>query len=174
MIVNVLKASLQYVLKMSWRRLEEVFKTSWRRLEDVLKTFWRRLEDVLARRLEGVLKMSRKRFCKKSWRRLEDVLPRRIYWSWSRRLEDVFWKPMTKVNIFVFIKTSSEDEDERRLQDVFIKTNVCWVCSTFHHLCKRRSNRHNCYLNLMLKGNVSILLNHQHFSTISDGTTRYR
>ena len=25
------------------------------------------------------------------------------------------------------MKTSSEDEDERRLQDVFIKTNVCWV-----------------------------------------------
>ena len=54
MIVNALKASLQYVLKMSWRRVEEVFKTSWRRLEDVLKTFWRRLEDVLARRLEDV------------------------------------------------------------------------------------------------------------------------
>ena len=34
-------------------------------------------------------------------------------WSESRRLEDVF-------------KTSSEDEYERRLQDVFIKTNVCW------------------------------------------------
>ena len=36
---NVLKISLQDVLKMSWRRLEDVFKTSWRRLEDVLKTF---------------------------------------------------------------------------------------------------------------------------------------
>ena len=116
MIVNVLKASLQYVLKMSWRRLEEVFKTSWRRLEDVLKTFWRRLEDVLARRLEGVLKMSRKRFCKKSWRRLEDVLPRRIYWSWSRRLEDVFWKQRRKTY-------------SRRLQDFFIKTNACWEYS---------------------------------------------
>ena len=80
---NVLKISMQDILKMSWRRL----KTSWRRLEDVLKTFWRRLEDV--------------------W-------PRRIYWSWSRRLEEV-------------LKTSSEDEDERRLQDVFIKTNVWWV-----------------------------------------------
>ena len=31
------------------------------------------------------------------------------------------------MNIFVLIKTSSEDEDERRLQDDFIKTNVCWV-----------------------------------------------
>ena len=36
---NVLKISLQEVLKMSWRRLENVLKTSWRRLEDV---FWRR------------------------------------------------------------------------------------------------------------------------------------
>ena len=34
---------------------------------------------------------------------------------------------MSKGNIFVLMKTSSEDEDERRLQDVFIKTNVCWV-----------------------------------------------
>ena len=25
------------------------------------------------------------------------------------------------------MKTSSEDEDERRLQDVFMKTNVWWV-----------------------------------------------
>ena len=25
------------------------------------------------------------------------------------------------------MKTSSKDEDERRLQDVFIKSNVCWV-----------------------------------------------
>ena len=33
---------------------------------------------------------------------------------------------MAKTNILVLIKTSSEDEDERRLQDVFIKTNVCW------------------------------------------------
>ena len=51
---NVLKISLQDILKMSWRHLEDVFKTSWRRLEDI-------------------------------W-------PRRIYWSWPRRLEDVFWR----------------------------------------------------------------------------------
>ena len=38
--------------------------------------------------------------------------------SW-RRLEHVFWRCKTKANIFVLIKTSSEDEDERRLQDVF-------------------------------------------------------
>ena len=58
------------VLKMSWRRF---CKTSWRRLENVLKTSW---QDDL----------------KTSWRFLEDLWPRRIYWSWSRRHEDVFWR----------------------------------------------------------------------------------
>ena len=90
---NLLKASFQDVLKTFWRRLEVVLKTF---LQDVLKTSW-----------QDVLKMS--------WRRLEDVWPRRIYWSWSKRLEDVFRRRMTKANIFVLIKTSSEDEDKRRL-----------------------------------------------------------
>ena len=100
---NVLKISLQEVLKISWRHLEDVFETCWRRLEDALKMSWRRFEDVLktsSKRLEDVLKMS--------WRLLEDI--------WQDEyigLEDV-------------LKTSSEDGDERRLQDVFIKTNVCW------------------------------------------------
>ena len=104
---------LEDVLKMSWRRFsrrfEDVLKTSWRRLgqaswrclEDVLKTSWKCLEDVLKaswRRLEDVLKAS--------WRRLEDVWPRQIYWSWPRRLEDVFWRRKAEVNIFVLIKTS--------------------------------------------------------------------
>ena len=72
-------------MKTSWRYL---CKRSWRGLEDVLNTFWRRLEDVLK---VSVLKTSS-----------EDIWLRRIYLSWSRRLEDV-------------LKTSSEDEDERRL-----------------------------------------------------------
>ena len=84
---NVLKTSLQDFLKMSWRGL---CNTSWRRLEnvfeDVLKRSWKRLEDVL----------------KTSWRRLEDVWPRRIYWSWSRLLEEV-------------LETSSEDAWLRRI-----------------------------------------------------------
>ena len=52
---SVLRTSLQDVLKMFWKRLEDVLKKSWRyfcktsskRLEDVLKTFWKRLEDVV-------------------------------------------------------------------------------------------------------------------------------
>ena len=105
---NVLKISLQDVLKTSWRRFEDVLKMSWR---PFCKTSWRRLENVL----------------KTSWRRIaktnilvltktssEDVRLRRTYSSWSRRLEDVFWRRRRK--------TSS-----RSLQDVFIKTSVCWV-----------------------------------------------
>ena len=115
---NLLKISLQQnVLKTSWRHLEEVVKTFWRRLEDVLKTSCKRLEDVL----------------KTSWGRLKDIWPRQIYWSWPRRLEDVFWRRKAKANIFILFKTSSEDEDERRLQDVFIKTNVCWEVSLSLH-----------------------------------------
>ena len=89
----------QNVLKTSWRRFEDVLKTSWKRLEDVLKTYG---QDEYIGLDQDVLKTSS-----------EDVRLRRTYSSWSRRLEDV-------------LKTSSEDEDERRLQDVFIKTNVCW------------------------------------------------
>ena len=101
---NILKASLQAVLKMSGRRF-------CRRLEDVLKTFLqgRRLGKTSWRRLENILKtygqdeyigLDQDVF----WR--EDEWLRWIYSSWSRRLEDGF-------------KASSEDEDERRLQAVF-------------------------------------------------------
>ena len=56
-----------YVLKTSLRHPQDVLKTF---LQDILKTFWRRLEDAF------------KTF-------LQDLWPRQIYWSWSRRLEDV-------------------------------------------------------------------------------------
>ena len=79
--------------------LENVWKIFAGRLENVLKTSWRRLQNVL----------------KKSWKRLEDIWPRRIYWCWPGRLEDVFWRLKAKGNIFILIKTSSEDEDKRRL-----------------------------------------------------------
>ena len=96
---NFLKISLQEALKTSWRHLEEVLKTF---LQDV----WRWCEDVLKMSWQDVLKMSWRRFCETSWRRLEDIWPRRVYWSWPKRPEDVFWRRMTKANLFVFIETS--------------------------------------------------------------------
>ena len=88
-------------------RLENVWKTS---LQDVLKMYWRRLEYVL--------NMSQRPFCKTSWKRLEDILKRYgqddyigldqdVIWrrmskvnysSWSRRLEDVFWRQRWKTS----------------------------------------------------------------------------
>ena len=137
---NVVKISLQDILKMSWRRLQNVLKTSWRfledvfarRLEDDLKTSWRcledvlktsskRLEDVFARRLEDVFRTSWKHLedvFKTSWRCLEDIWPRRIYWSWPRRLEDVFWWCKAKANILVMMSSS------RRMFAGFAATNV--------------------------------------------------
>ena len=70
---------------MPWKRFEDIFA---RRLEDALKIYGQGEYISLD---QDVLKTSS-----------EDVRLRRIYSSWSRRLEDVF-------------KTSSEDEDERRL-----------------------------------------------------------
>ena len=123
---NVLKVSLQDVLKMPWRRFcktsrrrfEDVWKMSWRRLEYVFKTPWRRLAKTSSRRFEDIFKTS--------WRRLEDVWPRRIYWPWARRLEDVFWRRRTKVNIFVLIKTPWRSILKTKAKDVFIKTNAWW------------------------------------------------
>ena len=102
---------LENVLKIS---LQGVLKTFWRHLQSVLKTSWRCLEDVFARRLEDVLKTSWRRIGKTSWRRLENVLK-------------MSWKRIAKTNILVLTKTSSEDirlrwtylSWSRRLQDVF-------------------------------------------------------
>ena len=73
---NVLKTSLQDVLKMSSKSLEDVLKTSWRCLEDLLKTF---LQDVL----------------KTFWRRLHQdecllgllsqIIPRKLNFALSSR-----------------------------------------------------------------------------------------
>ena len=92
-----------------------------------------------------ILKTSWRYLCKTSWRRLEDGLKT----SWQA------WRCYQNV-----LKTSSEDVTlrrtysswSRRLQDVFIKTNVCWVhcfysatrwnlrCNTydFSFFCSRR------------------------------------
>ena len=107
----VLKTSWRHLYKTFWRCLEDVFKTtsnvlkmSWRRF---CKTSWRCLEDIFARRLEDVLKMS----CK----RLEDVWLRQIYWSWQRRFLKTY-----DLGEYIYLdqdilKTSPEDDDERRL-----------------------------------------------------------
>ena len=104
-------------------RLENILKMSWRHLWE---TSLRPLEDLFARHFKIAFKMS--------WRCLANVFLQDVMKTSWRRItktnicldQDVFWKRMSKANIFVLINTSSEDEDERRLQDVFIKTNVCW------------------------------------------------
>ena len=156
---NILENVFKTSWKTSWRRLENtlktsckhVFKTSSRSLEGVFgrciaSTYWRRIKNVCEdgkslrwRRLENVFKTSWRFLENLFVRRLEDVWPRRIYWYWSRRLEDVFWRGMSKANIFVLMKTSSE-ENERRLQDAFIKTNVCWI-QNFHRLSQKKTCR---------------------------------
>ena len=100
---------------------KNVSETFWMLLKDVLTrtvelddTPWRRLEDVLKAFLQDVLKTF--------WKRLEDVLKTYRQDEYIRLDQDV-------------LKTSSEDVRlrrtnsswSRRLKDVFIKTNVCWV-----------------------------------------------
>ena len=83
-------------------------------LEDVLKTFWKRLEDILrtSRRLLGKTSwrfLEDNTSWKTSWRRLEDFLVRRLEDVLkTRHLEKVLktsWRRITKTDIFVLIKT---------------------------------------------------------------------
>ena len=128
----VLKTTWRYLCRKSWRCLEDILKTSSKRLEDALKTPWRGLEDVLttsSKRLEDVLKT----YGQEKYIGLDqDVL--------KTSSEDVFWRRRAKANIFVLIKTSwrclqdvfwrrRRKTSSRRLQEVFIKTNVCWELS---------------------------------------------
>ena len=71
---------------MSWRRLENILKMPGRSIDKSS------LSSVV--RLEGVLKTS--------WKGLK----RQIYLSCSRRLEEVFWRCVTKINMFILIKMS--------------------------------------------------------------------
>ena len=162
---NVLKTYFQDVLqdvfKTSWkhledifaRRLEDVLKTSWKRLEDILRTFlqdvlkmfqwslgntsWRRLENVLTTSWRRMPKMNMLVLIKTSWRKLEHVWPRRIYWSWSRRLENVlkmsseevwvkriyspWWRHFEDVFWSRRRKTSSS---RRMFAGLFLRTNI--------------------------------------------------
>ena len=117
-------------------------------LEDVLKTSWRCLEDV----------------SKTSWRCLEDIWPRRKYWSWPRRLEDVF-------------KTSSEDvrlgEHIRLDQDV-LKTSWRRLLKTktknVFKMSSRRLHQDECLLgsdkDIFLKLMFNIQKNYMNFVVI--------
>ena len=130
---NILENVFKTSWKTSWRRLENtlktsckhVFKTSSRSLEGVFgrciaSTYWRRIKNVCEdgkslrwRRLENVFKTSWRFLENLFVRRLEDVL--KTFW---RRLENVFktsWRRMTKTNILVLIKTSSEEVWVRRI-----------------------------------------------------------
>ena len=127
-----------------WIRLQGLFtrtvwrhlcKTSWRCLEDVLKTSWRCLESIFPRRLEHVLKTSWRLLGKASWKRLEDVLKKYGHNENIRFDQGV-------------LNTSSADEDDRRLQDVFIKRNVCWdffqqhiftIINSYNNICGKVS-----------------------------------
>ena len=134
---------LQNVLKTSWRNF---CKTSWRRLENFLKTSWGYLEDVFTRRLEDVSMKSWQYVLKTSWKRLDDVLKTYaqdeyvgldqdvLKKAWTRmtktnivvlikmsrkRLEHVFWRSMSKANIFVLMKTFWRRLLKSKTKDVF-------------------------------------------------------
>ena len=109
----------------------------------------------------STLTINSRHLCKMSWRRLQNVL--KTSWRcrkdvFARRLEDVLktsWRRMAKMNIMVLIKTSSEDEDERHLQDVFIKTNFCWEESfwksfSFSFFAKCFDRNFKCFLSCNL------------------------
>ena len=68
-------------------RLENVLKTF---LQDALKMFWRRLERMTKTNILVLIKT-----------------------SW-RSQQNIFWRCMTKANIFVLQKTTSEYKDETR------------------------------------------------------------
>ena len=78
---------------MSWRRLEDVFKTF---LQDVLKTSWRDFKDVL----------------KTSWKRMTRT-------SVLVLIQDVFWRRVSKANIFVLMKTPWRCLLKTKTKDVF-------------------------------------------------------
>ena len=119
---NILKASLQDVLKMSWRRfcrrLEDVLKTSW---QDVLKMSSKGLEDVLKVFLQDVLKTS--------WKRLENVLKTygqdeyigldQDVWktSWRRLLKMNDWGEYIRLDQDVFWRRRRKTSSRRLHQD---------------------------------------------------------
>ena len=123
---------MKYVSETFWIYLEDILKTCWQeqfslmiRLEKALKTSSKRLEDVL--------KMSWRQFCKTSWGRMTKTsILVLIKTSW-RSLEDFFWRRMSKGNIFVLMKTSW-----RCLEDVLWR----WR----RKMSSRRLHQDECFL----------------------------
>ena len=144
---NVLKRSLQDVLKTSSKRLEDVLKIFWRRLEDVLK----RLQEVWARRLywswsrylEDVLNTSS-----------EDVWVKQIYSSWSRRLEHVCWRRRPK-------KSSRCLHQDDCLLGCYTHNHTIQD-STYNHLYKN-SNHLVLYTYTNIDHDVIFILLYMHF-----------
>ena len=99
------------------KHLEGIFA---RRLEDVLKTSRRHLEDALKTLSQDFLKTSWQDVLKMSWRGLQNVLKT----SWSC-LEDVFARRLEDV-----LKTYGQDEYVGLDQDVF-KTNIRQIYSSW-------------------------------------------
>ena len=87
--VDIFIGRLENVLKTSWRDQFPLRDTSWTHLENVLKTFWRGLQDVLTRA---------------NFARCQDVVKMRD------QVEHI------RTDLF---KTSSEDKEGQRFQDVF-------------------------------------------------------
>ena len=144
-LANVLKISLQEVLKISWRRLQNVLKMSWRRPGDVLKTSWRRLEDVL--KIYGqdkyigldqdVLKTSWRRkakanifvLIKTSWRRLLKTKTKDVFKTSSRRLH----QDECLLGRFFFLYTIKTFSSERRYLKFYVFTQSIWGTTFSNH-----------------------------------------
>ena len=123
LLEDIFARRLGDVLKRSWRRLQNVSKTSWECLEYVLKTSWRRFCKASWRRLEDLLKTSWQDVLKTSWKGLEHVLKTYDKDEYIGLNQDVFWRRMSKADMFRLeqdvLTTSCEDDNERRFQDVF-------------------------------------------------------
>ena len=115
---DVLKISWRRFCKTSWRRFKDVLKMSWRRLEDVFKTSWRLLEDVLKTFLQDVLKTSWRCYGKTSWRRLEDVWRTKVLVLTKTSSEDVWLR-------WIYSSWSRRLEDVLKTKDVFKTSSGC-------------------------------------------------
>ena len=97
--IRVNKGNFENVLK---RSLQDVLRTPWGSLQNVLKMSWRRIENILARRLEDVLKMLWRHLLKtsseyKDERRLQDVFKTS---SSGRMFAELFKKNFYWKNVF--------------------------------------------------------------------------